>query len=832
MFVEHLVSQSRNYNQDVKISTTGLSGSFSTIPAGGTMTLMVGGTYWIELDASTATNGYEQIESFINFPNTVFQVLAVTTTYSANSSGNIPSPDNKLYGNGCSWENNPYDPSYRSCLGVGKAGGLVTVIYKRKILSVPSVNPEPLNTLIYDFSGSSYHYNSDYAVSVRYANIVNASIKKAFSPKIIPPGGTSTLTFTITNPGPQAISDVNFSDNLALLQTGMSIASTTITTSGCGSPTSNPGPLAVGTTSFSFSNITVNALSTCTIAVTVTAPSNGTYNNQSGNLYIGTNDTGSYATDALVVSSKPNAPESCGGNTVTLASWNFTSGTSATTQRPDVAFAEALFNGSTSGVTSGYWWGQGWRAVSPVPTSNETNFQFRIDTSNYGGVSIQFQMRIDANGKWTGTTNFVRVWESANNAAFTTVGVDNSDLSTTFTTYTRNLTTLTGVADTRFRIQGYYRKTQNPEAEVYLDNVSIIGCPRPVDPRLSKAFSPTTIAQGSASTLTFTFVNPNSTALTAVNFSDTLPAGLVIATPSGLTTPSCTPAGALTGQNITANADSTNINMSGGTLAANSSCSFSVNVLGSVAGQYQNISGNITSTETGPNYTTDGYGRSDLTVIAPPVIAKSFRTNTLISGNTTTLTFALSNPNRTEDLTGVQFTDSLPSGMVVATPNGQTAPTCSTGSISGAVISATPGSSTISLGGASLTAGATCTFSVNVTGTTALDGELKTNSVTVSSTNGGTGNTSTANIYIKRLKPAITITKQVGLTNNLDGAWYSSKLLISESAVYYKFTVENIGDANFTSFSVTDPTLQAGFGNPLTCTWYQANPIPPGGILP
>ena len=68
--------------------------------------------------------------------------------------------------------------------------------------------------MIYDFSGSSYHYNADFSASVRYAKIVNASISKAFSPKTINPGGTSTLTFTINNPGAAALTDVNFIDNL------------------------------------------------------------------------------------------------------------------------------------------------------------------------------------------------------------------------------------------------------------------------------------------------------------------------------------------------------------------------------------------------------------------------------------------------------------------------------------------------------------------------------------------------------------------------------------------------------------------------------------------
>ncbi len=85
LYVEHLISQSRNHIIDVKLD--GVS-----IPAGGTMALTVGQTYTIELIGSTATNGYEQLESFISFPNTIFQVLSVVTTYTADTSAFVPNP--------------------------------------------------------------------------------------------------------------------------------------------------------------------------------------------------------------------------------------------------------------------------------------------------------------------------------------------------------------------------------------------------------------------------------------------------------------------------------------------------------------------------------------------------------------------------------------------------------------------------------------------------------------------------------------------------------------------------------------------------------------------
>ena len=147
---------------------------------------IVGNEYDIEVDASTATNGYEQSETFISLPNTVFQLLSVSSTYTADSSATVSSPNDKLYGDACLWDPNPSSPSYRSCLSIGKVGGDITETYHVKILTVPGAplgNPVPLSTLVYDFSGSSYHYNADFGASARFAQVASpATIAKSFSP--------------------------------------------------------------------------------------------------------------------------------------------------------------------------------------------------------------------------------------------------------------------------------------------------------------------------------------------------------------------------------------------------------------------------------------------------------------------------------------------------------------------------------------------------------------------------------------------------------------------------------------------------------------------------
>jgi hypothetical protein len=133
------------------------------LPAGGALNLMVGSTYYIR-SMVAPTQGYNQFESFISFPNTIFQILSVSTEYSANSNpGHVPVPNPALYADACVWDNDPNSPTYRSCIGGDdKAGGSnVVTTYQVKIISGGGTS-QTLNTLLYDFSGS-YHYNADFS---------------------------------------------------------------------------------------------------------------------------------------------------------------------------------------------------------------------------------------------------------------------------------------------------------------------------------------------------------------------------------------------------------------------------------------------------------------------------------------------------------------------------------------------------------------------------------------------------------------------------------------------------------------------------------------------
>jgi uncharacterized repeat protein (TIGR01451 family) len=202
------VSQARN-------STIGVSINGVPLATGGSSTLLVDHTYTILLTGATSTNGYNELESFLTLSNTVYQILSVTSTYSA-TSGAFTSPTTELYADACKWVNDTTSLNYRSCTNDDKAGGTVTNTYVVKILG-GSTGQKTVNSLLYDFSGSSYHYNSDFSYTTRYFDIVDdqsITISKSFSPATVTAGGTSTLSFIINNPTASIISGVTFTDPL------------------------------------------------------------------------------------------------------------------------------------------------------------------------------------------------------------------------------------------------------------------------------------------------------------------------------------------------------------------------------------------------------------------------------------------------------------------------------------------------------------------------------------------------------------------------------------------------------------------------------------------
>ena len=247
-------------------------------------------------------------------------------------------------------------------------------------------------------------------------------------------------------------------------------------------------------------------------------------------------------------------------------------------------------------------------------------------------------------------------------------------------------------------------------------------------PSISKAFNPVTTTPGGTSTLTLTISNPNGSPLTGVGFTDALPSGVLVASPNQLTS-TCN-------GTATATAGSGTVSLTGGTLGANGTCTVTVSVTAANEGIYNNTTSAVTSNEAGSGNTAS----ATLTVASPPVLTKSFSARAIAAGGSAVLTFTVKNPNQVIAISGVSFTDTLPAGLKVSTPNGLT------GSCDSGTISAAAGSNTISLTGASLPATGSCTFSVSVTATAT--GALTNTTSAITANETVPGNPATATITV------------------------------------------------------------------------------------
>ena len=180
-------------------------------------------------------------------------------------------------------------------------------------------------------------------------------------------------------------------------------------------------------------------------------------------------------------------------------------------------------------------------------------------------------------------------------------------------------------------------------------------CARP--PVLGKQFGSPQVAVSAVTTLTITVTNGEGFSFTNISFSDDLPSGLSIY--PAVVSNNC--AGTLS-----ATAGSTNITLTGGSVAPNSQCSVSLLVQADTVGLK-------TNTVIGRDDLIGRDASASTTVIAP-VFTKSFAAASLAVGQSTTMTLTLTNdvipPITFGAVSG--FIDSLPAGMVVTSLGAQT----------------------------------------------------------------------------------------------------------------------------------------------------------------
>ena len=476
---------------------------------------------------------------------------------------------------------------------------------------------------------------------------------KAFVPSTIGTGGVSTLTFTIDNTASSlAAASLDFTDNLP---TGVVVADPTNQATTCsGGMASAP----VGGSTISFAGGTVAAGASCTVSVDVTSAVVGSHVNTTGDLTSSSGNSGTAEATLTVepppLFSKAFAPDTVGvGGTSTLT---FTIDNSAAT----IAATGLDF---TDNLPAG--------VVVATPSNASVGCTGGTLTAVSGAAVINY------------TSGAVAAGAVCTISADVTGTAAGSHVNTS-----GDLTSSLGNSGT---------------AEATLNVVPVT---------FDKAFLPATIGPGSTTLLRFDIVNTGATELAEnIAFTDNLPAGVVIATPSGAAT-DCTD-GVLSAPD-----GGTTIALSGARLGASSSCTVSVRVTAAAPGSYENVSGDLTST-----LGNSGPATATLTVdFMRPGFSKSFVPATIPPGGTSTLVFTIDysafgdGPQQALEVYGaddLRFTDTLPTGLVVATPSNAT--TDCTGGLFPPLLTADPGTGFILFDSGFVGAGSVCTVEVDVT---------------------------------------------------------------------------------------------------------------------
>jgi uncharacterized repeat protein (TIGR01451 family) len=539
---------------------------------------------------------------------------------------------------------------------------------------------------------------SNTAAAAATLQIATPQVSKAFAASTIGANATTTMTVTLTNVTGATLNNVAFTDTYP---PGLVNSNTTvINNTGCnGTATASVTATNPGTLTFTGGSIAAG--DSCDLVVTVQSATAGTYTNTIAagavSSSIGTNAAGASATlnVARPGIAKTFAPaivpmNSTATLTITLSNPTATAMTGA-------AFVDTLPAGLTAAAAGGTCVG----TKSPAGTA----------VSLAGGT-------IPANGSCTVTAVVTG----------TSVGLKLNTIPVGALTVTGPSAASNGTA-------------ANADLTVL------------AAPTISKAFVTSPILPNTGiSTLQIVLANSNSVAMTGAGFTDTFPNTPGAMTLADLiTTNSCS--GTLT-NNLGAAlaAGAVGVQLTGGVIPSNGSCTITVNVRANLAGDYVNT---IPAAPTAGFLNTANGGGSTVAATAPlsvrlaaPAVAKSFSPSTVVANTASTMTLTITNPSTLQAITGVAWSDIFPAGMkVFSTP-------AFTNSCGGTVTSgALANDTSIALSGATVPfngAGTgSCSISVKVTSTLTADSPGITNTTgAVTSTNANISTTASANLIV------------------------------------------------------------------------------------
>jgi hypothetical protein len=560
------------------------------------------------------------------------------------------------------------------------------------------------------------------------------TVAKSFNPTNILSGGTSVITVTITNPNSTQLTGGAFSDTLV----NMSAVGGAVT-SKC--PGTGPTTLAPGVTLLSFDAIVLNPGS-CTIAFSVTSSTLGQQ----------ANSTSGVTTDQTPTPGN-------GSNTAFLSVFN----------APTISKAfnpTSIPSGSTSTVTLTL------ANSNAIALAGGAFTDTLVNMSAAGGA---------VGGTCTGTTPTTL---SANQTALSFTGINipaSGSCTVTFSVTSGNVATnpntTSGVTTTQTTTAGPASNT----AKLTVTGLNA--------PSIAKAFNPTSIQSGGASTVTLTLSNNNTAALTGGAFSDTLvnmsaSGGAVTGTCTGTTPP-------------TLAANQTVLSFTGINIPSSGSCMVIFSVTSNTAGAQNNTTSGVTTTQT----TTAGSpsNTATLTVLSAPSIAKAFNPATIAVGGASLVTLTLSNGNATP-LSGGAFTDTL---VNMSATGGAVGGTC-TGTTPSTLAA---NQTALSFTGINIPASGSCTVTFSVTSSNVAGNPNTTSGVATTQTPVAGGPSNTATLSVTSRTSVANVASSTANGSYKAGATISIQVRFTASVTVAgtpTLALNSGGTANYTSGSGTN----------------------------
>ncbi len=447
---------------------------------------------------------------------------------------------------------------------------------------------------------------SNTAQAAATLQIASPQVSKAFAVSTVAANTPTAMTITLTNVSGIAITGLSFTDTYP---SGLVNSATTVTNTGCGG-TPTASAIATNPGTLTFTGGTLAAGASCTLRVNVQSATSGSYTNtiSAGALSssIGFNAVN---TSATLDVARPNISKAFSVATVPT---NGNAVLSITLSNPTtVAMTGAAF---IDNIPSGL------IASAPGGTC--------VGTKTASGSTVTLLAgTIPANGSCTVTATVTG----------TTVGLKTNTID------------VGGLS-----ITGPAAATNGTAANA---SISVLA-----SPTITKSFSTSPILPNTGiSTLQIVLSNSNSVALTGATFIDTfptIPGAMTLANTA--TTNSCSGT-LLSNLGAALVVGSAGIQLTAGTIPSNGSCTITVQVKASLAGDYTNI---IPASPTAGFLNTINGGGNTAAATAPlsvrlaaPTVSKSFNPSTVVANAATNMMLTITNPSTTQAITGVAWSD-------------------------------------------------------------------------------------------------------------------------------------------------------------------------------